>query len=76
MNKQRRNAINEIYERIAELRDMLEQIKDEEDDYRDNMPENLQCSERYQISEDASDNLDSALDTLDDALDYIESAAE
>ncbi len=76
MNKQRRKTINEIYEKIAELRDWLEEVKDEEECYRDNMPENLQNSERYEIANEACDNLDYAMSSLDDALDYIESAAQ
>lgn len=76
MNKQRRKTINEIYDKLAELRDLLEEVKCEEEDYRDNMPENLQNSERYEIAEEACDNLDSALSSLEEALDYVESAAE
>ena len=40
------------------------------------MPENLQNSERYEIAEEACDNLDSAISSLEEALDYIESAAQ
>lgn len=76
MNKQRRKTINEIYEKIAALRDLLEEVKGEEEEYRDNMPENLQNSERYYVAEEACDNLDSAISSLEEALDYIESAAE
>lgn len=76
MNKPRRKTLNEIYGKIAELRDWLEEVKYDEEEYRDNMPENLHNSERYGIAEDACDNLDSALDSLDDALDCIESAAQ
>lgn len=76
MNKQRRKTINEIYEKIADLRNLLEEVKGEEEEYRDNMPENLQNSERYYVAEEACDNLDSAISSLEEALDYIESAAE
>ena len=76
MNKARRKNLNEIYERISELRDLLEGVKDEEEKYKDNIPENLQNSERYEIAENACDNMDEALSILEEALDYIESAAE
>lgn len=76
MNKARRKTINEIYDRLAELRDLIEEVKYEEEEYRDNMPENLQCSERYEIADTACDNLDSAISSIEEALDYIESAAE
>ena len=35
----------------------------------DNIPENLQCGYRYQIAEDACDNLENAIDYLDEAID-------
>lgn len=76
MNKVRRAMINDIYDKIAELKDCLEAVKAEEGEYKDNIPENLQGSERYEIAEEACDNLDSALYSLDEALDYIESAAQ
>ena len=49
MNKQRRKALQNIYDKLVELRDELDNIKDEEECYRDNMPENLQNSEKYSI---------------------------
>ena len=76
MNKQRRKTLNELYDKLAELRDLLDEVKCEEEDYRDNMPENLQNSERYEIAENACDNMASALSSLEEALDYIESATE
>lgn len=74
MNKQRRKTLTDIYDQIAELRDLLEEVKEEEEEYCDNMPENLQNSERYEVAVEACDNLDSALSSIEEALDYIESA--
>lgn len=76
MNKARRKAINEIYEQITDLRELLEFIKDEEEEYKDNIPENLQGSERYEKSEEACENLDSAICSIEEALDYISSSIE
>lgn len=42
----------------------LEDILAEEDDSRSSMPENLENSERYKESENASENLQEALDAL------------
>ena len=42
----------------------LEDILAEEDDSRSSMPENLENSERYRESENASENLQEALDAL------------
>ena len=44
MNKVRRKGLVDIFNKITELKDMLENIKDEEECYRDNIPENLQVS--------------------------------
>ena len=52
----------------------LEALKEEEEDYRDNIPENLQGSERYEQAEEACDNLDSAFDGLEEVISYIEEA--
>lgn len=76
MNKIRRKALQEIYDKLSDLREELETIKDEEDESRENMPENLQCSERYEQSETASGNIDEAMEYLSSACDSIESAME
>lgn len=76
MNKIRRKALREIYDKLSDLREELETIKDEEDESRENMPENLQGSERYEQSETASGNIDEAMEYLSSACDSIESAME
>lgn len=76
MNKIRRKALQEIYDKLSDLREELETIKDEEDESRENMPENLQGSERYEQSETASGNIDEAMEYLSSTCDSIESAME
>lgn len=76
MNKPRRKQLDKLCEMFVELKDMLEEIRDDEENYMDNIPENLQGSERYSIAEDAIDNMNLALDSLDEVISYIESAAE
>lgn len=76
MNKQRRKTLNEIYDKLAELKDLLEEVQQEEEEYRDNMPENLQSSERYEKAETACENLECIVSLFEEALGYIESAAE
>ena len=75
MNKVRRKELQELYDVISEAKDRLEMLHDEEE-YKDNMPENLQSSERYERAEAAADALDSAVSSLEEALDYIEEAQE
>ena len=42
MNKQRRNRIAEALELISQARDILEEVKDEEQESYENLPESLQ----------------------------------
>ncbi len=74
MNKIRRKSLRDIIDQLEELRDALDTLKEEEEEYRDNIPENMQGSERYEIAEAACDNLDSAVDSLDEVISYIEEA--
>lgn len=76
MNKVRRKALSEIAEQISTLRDELEALRDEEDEYHENIPKSLQGGEKYELSESVSDSMNEALDSLDEAISNIESAAE
>ena len=76
MNRIRRKALNDIKDQIEMLRCTLEQLAEEEEEYRDNMPENLQGSERYEKADEACDSLNSALDSLDEAVEHIDEACE
>ena len=74
MNKVRRKALDEVISKIEEAKELLENLQAEEEEYRDNMPENLQGSERYEAADAAVDNMSSAVDALDEAISSIESA--
>ena len=76
MNKLRRKQLAAIIEKLEELTANLETLKEEEEDYRDNIPENLWGSERYEKADTACDNLDYAVSSLEEALSYIEEATE
>ena len=76
MNKARRKALDEVISKIEEAKELLENLQAEEEEYRDNMPENLQVSERYEAADAAVDNMSSAVDALDEAISSIESAQE
>ena len=76
MNKARRKARDEVISKIEEAKELLENLQAEEEEYRDNMPENLQGSERYEAADAAVDNMSSAVDALDEAISSIESAQE
>lgn len=76
MNNARRKKLNTILEKIVEIHNALEEIKDEEQEYFENIPENLQSSERYEKAENAVAALEDALAMFDDIADNIDTALE
>lgn len=76
MNKARRIRITEITEKLSEIRDLIEDVKNEEEEYKDNIPENMQGGKRYEIAENACLVLEEALDDIDSALGNLEIATE
>lgn len=76
MNNPRRKALQAVIDAISEAQEALEVLKEEEEEYRDNMPENLQGSERYEKADNACDNLDTATSSLTEAIDAITEAIE
>ena len=73
MNKQRRSEIKRQIEYINNIINDVQKILDDENDYYDNIPENLQTSSRADISEEAIDQLTEAVDELNAALDCLRS---
>ena len=73
MNKQRKKSIEKIIEQIMKLNENIEEVLWEEEDAYDNIPENLQESERARISEESIDLLTEAKDYLVDANDSLSS---
>lgn len=71
MNAIRRKKISEVIEKLEELKEEIECLIEEEAEYRDNMPENLTGSERYEIADNACITMELAQDSLDDVVDYL-----
>ena len=76
MNRDRRKALAAIRIQLYDLHDLLEEVQQEEEEYRDNIPENLQGSERYEKADEACDNLYSAISSLEEVIEYIDAAVE
>lgn len=74
MNKERRARIQDIIDRLDCMKVEIEGIKDEEEEYRDNIPENLQGSERYEAADEAIESLEMAWDSVDTAISYLDEA--
>ena len=76
MNKVRRKNLQEIADQLESLKGDLEGVQSEEEEYRDNIPENMQGGERYEQAETACDALSEAVDSLSSAIDSINEAME
>ena len=76
MNKPRRKTLQVLLDQLAEIRDTLETIKNEEEECRNNMPENLHGSERYEKADSTCDDLYNAVSNLEEAAENIEAAIE
>lgn len=79
MNKERRKELSrandmleEIRDKLGEVQDIIDNCKSEEEDYRDNMPENMQNSDRYYAADSAIDEMQEAYDALTDMIDNID----
>lgn len=72
MNNTRRRQIRKVVEQIKSQIEELQTLQEEEQEYFDNMPENLQYSERGEKAELDADDLQNIIDELDSQLDEIE----
>ena len=54
----------------------LENLREEEEEYRDNFPDNLLSCERYEIAENACYCLEEATQALEDAINNINESIE
>ena len=69
MNKQKRKSLKDAITHLNFAISVVTSVRDDEQWSLDNMPENLENSERYE-------KMDNAIDSLEDALERIESAKE
>lgn len=76
MNKARRKELSRAVELLEEAQSIIESCRDGEQEYMDNMPENLQESEKYYAAEEAVNNMDEAYDKIDEVINSVESAME
>lgn len=74
MNKSRRERLNAALVKLQQVAQSIDRIKDEEQDCMDNMPENLQSSDRYRAMENAVDHLEDAIESIQEAAGCIDAA--
>lgn len=76
MNAARRKKLEKVIDQISELQEDLQSLLEEEEEYRDNIPENLQESDRYYKADEACDRLGEAVYELENAAGDIREAIE
>lgn len=72
MNKNRRSKISEVINKLGIIAGELDGVYDEEEAVYENMPENLQGSQRYSDMEETLAYLDDAKSHLEDAVTALE----
>lgn len=76
MNQERRKRLEEAAAKLAEAREIIEAVRDEEQDAFDNMPESLQGGERGEKMEHAASLLDDLAGDLETSIETLNEAAE
>lgn len=76
MNKQRRLQLKGATELLLHASEVIDRVKDEEQDSLDNMPEPLQDSERCQVMENAVSELEEAISLIEQAIESVDRARE
>lgn len=71
MNKERRTKIKQLADELKDVKTKLEYISQKEEQMLDNIPENLQETDRYIESENAIDVLDEVVDDLESAIESL-----
>lgn len=66
------SEIDEVKSVLAEIKETILNIKSDEEEYRDSMPENLQNSDRYYKADEACDNIENAINNIDDIGDELD----
>ena len=76
MNSERRKRIREAVGFLETAKDIVTDVCSDEQNALDNMPENLQWSDRYTAMEDAVSAMEDAVSSIDEAQEYLEKSIE
>lgn len=72
MNKIRREALKKIFNDLSDQKDKFEELKDEEAEAYENMPENLRDSAKGEEMSEIVDELEELFDELGDICERLE----
>lgn len=76
MNNTRRKALRELIDRIEGAKMEIEEIKTEEEEYYNNMPEAFQDGEKGDRAQMVIEYLDEAMTAADNVVENLTEAAE
>lgn len=76
MNKNDRKELEKAISLLKEAQEIIESIKDGEQDKFDNLSEGLQQTENGQKFEEIVSNLDEAYSNIEDAMTYIDDSIQ
>lgn len=76
MNKARRMRLIAVQSKLSDLKAEIGQIRDEEQEAYDNLPEGIQDSPRGERIQEAIDELCDAASDLEGVIDTLEAATE
>lgn len=76
MNQKRREQLKGAIKKLEEAKDSIESVRDDEQYSLDNIPENLQTTDRYAAMEAAIDHLDDAVESVDEAIECVSAAID
>lgn len=76
MNNKRRNRIYQLIAEIEAVRTAIEEIKDEEQESFDNLPESIQYSERGERMEEIIQIFDDCDSSFEEITDHLNDASQ
>ena len=71
MNKQRRNELKIAVDHMMKAKDIIKDVKSKEEFAYDNIPENLQYSNKGCDMEEKIDDMEEVMDKIDDTISLI-----
>jgi hypothetical protein len=72
VNKKRKTEVTRIIGNLRQSLEDLEGVQGDEESALDNIPENLQGSQRYEDTEEALERIDDAVSSVQDAIENLE----
>jgi uncharacterized coiled-coil DUF342 family protein len=76
MNKARRAYIQDLVNQLGSLQGQIEEVRDAEQEYYDNMPESFQNGDKGNKAQEALNNLENAANNVGEAISELEAAME